>query len=98
MFGTLAETASVTGELAPDCGERAVGVPAAWRRKQLECMFRVTAMGQFPSFADLTRWSLASGLAESGLTLPASRGGDLANAYSRRRPYSVSPPPPAALR
>ncbi len=98
MFGTLAETASVTGELAPDCGERAAGVAAAWRRKQLEYMFRVTAMGQFPSFADLTRWSPAGALAESGLTLPESRVGDLASAYRRLRPYSDARPALAALR
>jgi hypothetical protein len=35
------------------------GVARTWREKQLEYMFRVTAMGQFPSFGDLTRWSLA---------------------------------------
>jgi len=29
-------------------------------------MFRVTAMGQVPSLADLTRWSPAGALAESG--------------------------------
>jgi 2-haloacid dehalogenase len=98
MFGTLADTASVTGELAPECGERAADVAAAWRRKQLEYMFRVTAMGQFPSFADLTWWSLASALAESGFSLPESRVGDLASAYRRLRPYADARPALAALR
>jgi 2-haloacid dehalogenase len=98
MFGTLADTASVAGELAPACGERAGDVAAAWRVKQLEYMFRVTAMGQFPPFADLTRWSLASALAESGFSLPESRVGRLAGAYRRLRPYADVRPALAALR
>ena len=59
MFGTLADTASVARELASFCGDMAGGVARTWRDKQLEYMFRVTAMGQFPPFADLTRWGLA---------------------------------------
>src|SRR6266436_4343510 len=54
MFGTLADTSSVEAELTALCGDRAGGVAATWRTRQLEYMFRVTAMGQFPSFADLT--------------------------------------------
>ena len=61
MFGTLADTARVAGELAPVCGERADDIAAAWRTRQLEYMFRVTAMGLFPAFADLTRWAAGSG-------------------------------------
>ena len=48
MFGTLADTASVVRELVPSCGDMAGGVARTWRDKQLEYMFRVTAMGQFP--------------------------------------------------
>jgi 2-haloacid dehalogenase len=48
MFGTLADTASVTRELAPACGDMVGGVARTWRDKQLEYMFWVTAMGQFP--------------------------------------------------
>lgn len=98
MFGTLADTASVAGELAPACGERAGDVAAGWRAKQLEYMFRVTAMGQFPPFADLTRWSLASALAESGFSLPESQLDRLCGAYRRLRPYADARPALAALR
>jgi 2-haloacid dehalogenase len=98
MFGTLADTSSVTGELAAVCGDRASGVAAAWRRKQLEYMFRVTAMGQFPPFADLTRWSLDGALADSGFSLPESRVARLAGAYRRLRPYADARPALAALR
>jgi 2-haloacid dehalogenase len=98
MFGTLADTASVAGELAPACGKRAGDVAAAWRAKQLEYMFRVTAMGQFPPFADLTRWSLASALAESGISLHKSQVSRLAGAYRRLRPYADARPALTALR
>ena len=98
MFGTLADTASVAGELAPACGERASEVAIAWRGKQLQYMFRVTAMGQFPPFADLTRWSLASALAEAGFALPDSQVSQLAGAYRRLRPYADARPALAALR
>jgi hypothetical protein len=36
MFGTLADTASVTRELTPACGDRASDMALAWRGKQLE--------------------------------------------------------------
>lgn len=98
MFGTLADTASVAGELAPACGDRAGDVAAAWRARQLEYMFRVTAMGLFPPFADLTRWSLAGALAESGFTLPESQVSHLAAAYRRLRPYADARPALTALR
>ena len=42
-------------------------VARTWRGKHLEYMFRDTAIGQFPRFADLTRWSLAWALAKSGI-------------------------------
>ncbi len=69
MFGTLADTASVISELTPCCGDLAGDVARTWRDRQLEHMFRVTAMGHFPPFADLTRWSLTRALAETRITL-----------------------------
>lgn len=98
MFGTLADTASVTDELVPACGQRAGEVATAWRGKQLEYMFRVTAMGQFPPFADLTRWGLASALAQSGISLPDEQVRHLAGAYRRLRPHADARPALAALR
>jgi 2-haloacid dehalogenase len=98
MFGTLADTASVTGELTPACGDRASDVALAWRGKQLEYMFRVTAMGQFPPFDDITRWSLAAALAESGFSVPESQLVHLASAYRRLRPFADVRPALGALR
>ena len=97
MFGTLADTTSVASELTPACADRAAEVALAWRRKQLEYMFRVTAMGHFPSFADLTRWSLAGALAKSGFSLPDAQTDRLAGAYRRLRPFDDARPAVAAL-
>jgi 2-haloacid dehalogenase len=98
MFGTLADTASVIPELAPVCGDRAGEVALAWRGKQLEYMFRVTAMGQFPPFSELTQWGLVAALAESGLSLPGAQLRTLASAYRRLRPFGDARPALAALR
>jgi 2-haloacid dehalogenase len=97
MFGTLADTAGVISELAPVCGDRASQVALAWRGKQLEYMFRVTAMGQFPPFGELTQWGLAAALAESGLSLPGSQLRTLASAYQRLRPFDDARPALAGL-
>jgi len=98
VFGTLADTASVARELAAACGDMAGGVARTWRDKQLEYMFRVTAMGQFPPFADLTRWSLARALAEAGITLAPAQQDALAGAYRRLQPFDDARPALAALR
>ena len=98
MFGTLADTSSVISELTPCCGDLAGGVARTWRDRQLEYMFRVTAMGQFPSFADLTRWSLARALAEARITVAPAQQDALAGAYRRLRPFGDARPALAALR
>lgn len=98
MFGTLADTASVASELAPACGDRADLVARTWRDRQLEYMFRVTAMGQFPPFADLTRWALDRALAESGIALARGQQDTIAGAYQRLRPFGDAQPALAALR
>ena len=99
MFGTLADTASVARELAPACGgRRAALVARRWRDRQLEYMFRVTAMGQFPPFADLTRWALAGALADSWIELAPPQQEAISGAYRRLRPFGDARPALAALR
>ncbi len=98
MFGTLADTASVISELTPCCGDLAGGVARTWRDRQPEYMFRVTAMGHFPPFADLTRWSLTRALAEARITLGPAQQDALAGAYRRLHPFGDARPALAALR
>jgi 2-haloacid dehalogenase len=88
MFGTLADTSSVADELEALCGDRAPAVARIWRARQLEYMFRATAMGQFPTFADLTTWGLTRALNECGIAVPPRpRLTDLANGYRRLQPF-----------
>ena len=97
MFGTLADTASVAGELEAVCGDRALDVARIWRAKQLEYMFRVTAMGQFPPFVDLTRWGLTWALDQFGVAVSPSRLDDLVDGYRRLKPFDDVQPSLAAL-
>ena len=83
MFGTLADPSSVRRELETLVAGSAGQVAADWRRLQLEYMFRVTAMGQFPDFVDLTRWALSAALAGQGIEPTADDLDRLTSAYSR---------------
>jgi 2-haloalkanoic acid dehalogenase type II len=88
VFGTLADTATVERELVPICGEQAATVASAWRARQLEYMFRATAMGLFPPFPDLTRWALSAVLAGAGVELPAAAELEgVSGAYRRLAPF-----------
>lgn len=98
MFGTLADTASVARELAPACGAKAEAVARTWRELQLVYMFRVTAMGEFPSFADLTRWSLERAVAEAGAALTPAQEDVVVAAYRRLRPFEDVRPSLETLR
>jgi hypothetical protein len=55
-------------------------------------------MGQFPPFADLTRWGLVRALAESGITLAPVQQDAMAGAYRRLRPFDDARPAVATLR
>jgi len=98
MFGTLADTSSVAIELVELCGPHTRNVTRTWRTKQLEYMFRVTAMGQFPSFVELTKWGLTGALNEHGIPVPpARRLADLVDGYRRLEPFDDVPPALEAL-
>lgn len=88
VFGTLADTGSVEGELTAMCGTAATKVASTWRARQLEYMFRVTAMGLFPPFGELTHWALAAALADGGVAVQPGRDIErLAHAYRRLKPF-----------
>ncbi|HVM67651.1 MAG TPA: haloacid dehalogenase type II, partial [Acidimicrobiales bacterium] len=99
VFGTLADTSSVRDELSAWCGESAGAVATEWRARQLEYMFRATAMGRFPPFGDLTRWALEAALAGAGI---APRATDelerMTAAYRRLAPFDDVVPALGRLR
>ena len=88
MFGTLVDTQSVARSLEALCGDRAAGVATLWRQKQLEYMFRTTAMERFERFADLTQWGLEYALSAHGLSADPSTLEDLVLGYSRLEPFA----------
>jgi 2-haloacid dehalogenase len=89
MFGTLADTTSTSVELQPSCGVRSSEVASLWRAKQLEYMFRVTAMGQFPTFEELTRWALVAALENLRIDRPDDDTLDhVVQAYRRLRSFA----------
>ena len=92
MFGTLVDTQSVAGSLDALCGDRAGAVAALWRQKQLEYMFRTTAMERFERFADLTRWGLEYALSAHGSSADPSTLEDLVLGYSRLEPFPDTRP------
>lgn len=99
VFGTLADTASVERELRGVCGDAAGMVASTWRARQLEYMFRSTAMGSFPPFPELTRWALRAALADARIALPASAELErLGDAYRRLVPFADVVPALRGLR
>jgi 2-haloacid dehalogenase len=88
VFGTLADPASASAALVRLCGADAIKVATVWRTKQLEYMFRVTAMGSFPAFSDLTRWALLAALDDAGVEAPSDPTLEsLADSYRRLRSF-----------
>ena len=88
VFGTLADPASASAALVQLCGAEAMRVATIWRTKQLEYMFRVTAMGWFPGFSDLTRWALLAALGDVGIAAPSDATLErLADSYRRLQSF-----------
>ncbi len=58
VYGTLIDTAGVTGRLAELVGDRAAVISAQWRAKQLEYTWRYGLMGQYRDFRICTRQAL----------------------------------------
>lgn len=83
LYGTLLQTDSITGELAKHYGEEAApGIATLWRRFQLEYTWRITSMGEFKNFHEITRSALGHALMEhSGIKLTAKAATELMRAY-----------------
>lgn len=88
LYGTLVDPLALATDLGrylpADVAQR---VAVTWRRTQLEYSFRVTAMGRFTPFAELTARALDFALRAAGVVLdPAGRAAVLAR-YDRLEPY-----------
>jgi len=83
LYGTLLQTDSIATELAKYYGEEAApGIATLWRRFQLEYTWRITSMGEFKNFHEITRSALGHALMEhSGIKLTAKAATELMRAY-----------------
>ena len=69
MYGTLVNPIGIRKQLQEYLPEEALNVAEAWRQKQLEYTFRLTAMEQYEDFEQVTRKALGYTLAAAGQNL-----------------------------
>lgn len=83
MYGTLVDPIRIWKRLEEDVpDEDALEIAEIWRRKQLEYSFRVTAMGKYEDFQQLTRKSLDYALATAGRELEDGQKDALIDQYN----------------
>ncbi|PNS21278.1 hypothetical protein CAC42_1057 [Sphaceloma murrayae] len=94
-YGTLLSTSSIASKLASHFGQDKAGsIATLWRRYQLEYTWRLTSMGQYTPFSDLTRQALLHALAEHDLSLSDTEVRKLMEAYDT---LSIFPDVPGCL-
>jgi 2-haloacid dehalogenase len=69
MYGTLVDPIGIRKQLEEYLPEEALNVAEAWRQKQLEYTFRLTAMERYEDFEQLTRKALDYAVAAAGQDL-----------------------------
>ncbi|KAJ2904101.1 haloacid dehalogenase [Zalerion maritima] len=74
LYGTLLSTSSISTTLSSSLSvpsEKGDAIASRWRILQLEYSWRMTCMGKYVSFRDLTRASLLHSLSEEGVLSPS---------------------------
>jgi 2-haloacid dehalogenase len=69
MYGTLVDPIGIQEQLEEYLPGEALNLAGAWRRKQLEYTFRLTAMERYEDFEQVTRKALDYALAATGQNL-----------------------------
>lgn len=83
LYGTLLSTDSIAQELGKLCGEdKAKVIASQARRLQLEYSWRITCMGKYRPFSELTRWSFRQAAREQGVKLSALDEQRIMQAYN----------------
>ena len=83
MYGTLVDPIRIwkrVEEYVPD--EDAIGIAETWRQKQLEYTFRLTAMGEYEDFQQVTRKALDYALMAAGRDLDGEQKDALIEQYN----------------
>jgi 2-haloacid dehalogenase len=81
MYGTLVDPIAIWKALEQDVGDGAARVADVWRQKQLEYSFRLTAMGRYEDFEQVTQKALDHALAVAGRELSGDRKAALMARY-----------------
>src|SRR5215472_7772930 len=73
LYGTLVDPIRIWTQLEQYLAEAALRVAEVWRQKQLECTFRLAAMGRYEPFDQITRKALDYALEANGRALEAAQ-------------------------
>ncbi|TLD23868.1 hypothetical protein PspLS_06479 [Pyricularia sp. CBS 133598] len=89
LYGTLLSTDAISDQVAEMCGDetKAKQITSLWRRYQLEYSWRITAMGIYRPFPDITEAALKHAAAEAGVPLSAEAVAALQRSYSALSVY-----------
>jgi 2-haloacid dehalogenase len=82
MYGTLVDPIRISTQLERYLPDAAPRITQAWRQKQLEYTFRLTAMGRYEDFAHVTRKALDYALAAVGGELDEDQKAALMSQYN----------------
>jgi 2-haloacid dehalogenase len=82
MYGTLVDPIRIGEQLERRLPDEASRVAEVWRQKQLEYTFRLTAMGRYEDFEQVTRKALDYALATTGEKLGAEQKDNLMSQYN----------------
>src|SRR5215217_9262939 len=88
MYGTLVDPICITRELERYLPEEASHVSMAWRQKQLEYTFRLTAMGRYEDFERVTRKALDYALLAAGRELGSEQKETLMEQYNALKQFA----------
>ena len=93
LYGTLVDPIAIAAELDGLLGGSGGRETAqAWRAKQLEYSFRLTAMGSYEDFRWVTARALDYALASSGARLPEEAARQLIERYDSLQPFPDAVP------
>jgi 2-haloacid dehalogenase len=98
VYGTLVDPIALARTLDRLLPGDGLQVAQAWRQKQLETTFRLTAMEQYRDFAWVTRRALAYALASAGRSLDEAQQEALIAGYDQLPAYADAVPALAQLR
>ncbi len=88
MYSTLVDTIGIKKQLEAFFPEQAGQIAQTWRQHQLEFSFRLTLMGRYEDFAQVTRKALDYTLDASKLNLDAGQKDALMAQYNTLEPFA----------